>query len=380
MGNFINSGFGNNQNTSRDSGGLLTIIIISVVGIISIVLLIVLFGKSGTTGITCKDPVLKQSVEIELDAKAPSKLAYFEQIDENCYPEKKIKVDDSQLKTNQLGEYTVKISVGDAKEDVKVIVSDHTPPVLKLKKQIILRINSNLVENYGISYDITDFVDSCEDNSGNPCTYKYIDEKYASLYEPSIYPIKIEAYDSSGNVSEERTSYLFILTEDGEAPSDDFCVFGSTNYDSSSNYVGYDLTEYDCAVSKRDFHSARVVAKVEKKISSETKKLRSQLSLIPNVGTNFVIKKCYGPVYNNEDTGLIGFSIRLTTVAVNSDSDTSGEYDTEKYANQCDAAANSEDSTLIVDYYLLSNSERHYLSDPYNIDSFKEDDTKKDNN
>ena len=92
-----------------------------------------------------------------------------------------------------------------------------------------------------------------------------------------------------------------------------------------------------------------------------------------------VTKKCYSAIYNEENTGLVGFSVRLTTIAVTSETDNTGEYDREKYENQCDAAANSEDSTLIVDYYLLADSSRHYLSDPYNIDSFKEDNNKKDN-
>ena len=380
MGKFINTGSGNGGGISNAGGGLLTLIIVSIVGVIAIILLMVLFGGNNSPTVKCNAPVLKQSVEIELDAKAPSKLSYFEQIDENCYPEKKIKVDDSQLNVHQLGQYTVKVSYEDSKKDVTVIVSDHTPPVLKVKKQLVLRVNSNLVENNGISYDIKDFVDSCEDNSKAPCTYKFIDEKYASFYNPGIYPLKIEAYDTSGNVSEERTSYLFILTEDGEAPSDDYCVFGSTKYDTSNYYVGYDLTEHDCAVSKNDVHSARVVAKVDKRTASETKKLRSQLTLIPNVGANFVTKKCYSAIYNEEDRGLVGFQVRLTTVAVTENTNNTGEYDKEKYANQCDAAANSEDSTLIVDYYLLANSERHYLSDPYNIDSFKEEDTNKKDN
>ena len=49
------------------------------------------------------------------------------------------------------------------------------------------------------------------------------------------------------------------------------------------------------------------------------------------------------------------------------------------YDSNAKGAANSDDSTLIVDYYLLADSSRHYLSDPYNIDSFKEDNNKKDN-
>ena len=378
MGKFIN-GSGGNSSSGGLGSGLITLIVVSVVGIISIILLVVLFAGNNQPTVTCNPPVLKQSVEIELDAKAPGKLAYFDQIDENCYPESKIKVDDSQLKTNQLGQYTVKISIDKDKKDVTVVVSDHTPPVLKLKKQVVLRINSNLVDNNGISYNVDDFVDSCEDNSKAPCTYKFTDDKYLSLHELGVYPLKIEAYDTSNNVSEEKTSYLFILTEDAEAPADDYCVFGSTKYDSANSYVGYDLTEYDCAVSKSDFRSARVVAKVDKKTASETKKLRSQLSLIPNVGANFVTKKCYSAIYNEENTGLVGFSVRLTTIAVTSETDNTGEYDREKYENQCDAAANSDDSTLIVDYYLLADSSRHYLSDPYNIDSFKEDNNKKDN-
>ena len=145
MGKFIN-GSGGNSSSGGLGSGLITLIVVSVVGIISIILLVVLFAGNNQPTVTCNPPVLKQSVEIELDAKAPSKLAYFDQIDENCYPESKIKVDDSQLKTNQLGQYTVKISIDKDKKDVTVVVSDHTPPVLKLKKQVVLRINSNLVD------------------------------------------------------------------------------------------------------------------------------------------------------------------------------------------------------------------------------------------
>ena len=101
---------------------------------------------------------------------------------------------DFNLKYDKVGTYKVVINIDDIKYDTTLNVVDTTKPDLKLKSVSIV---------VGKKYEITDFVDSCTDNSGEECILSYKEDK---IYDKvGTYDIVIIAKDSSGNELEETT-------------------------------------------------------------------------------------------------------------------------------------------------------------------------------
>lgn len=97
-------------------------------------------------------------------------------------------------KYDKLGTYEVVIKNKDKEYKSLLNVVDTTKPVLKLKS-VSIKVNDK--------YNISDFIESCVDNSGEECILSYKEDK---LYKDlGVYDIVIIAKDSSGNETEETT-------------------------------------------------------------------------------------------------------------------------------------------------------------------------------
>ena len=97
-------------------------------------------------------------------------------------------------KYDKLGTYEVVIKNKDKEYKSLLNVVDTTKPVLKLKS-VSIKVNDK--------YNISDFIESCVDNSGEECILSYKEDK---LYKDlGVYDIVIIAKDSSSNEVEETT-------------------------------------------------------------------------------------------------------------------------------------------------------------------------------
>ena len=97
-------------------------------------------------------------------------------------------------KYDKLGTYEVVIKNKDKEYKSLLNVVDTTKPVLKLKN-VSIKVNDK--------YNISDFIESCVDNSGEECILSFKEDK--TYKDVGVYDIVIIAKDSSGNEVEETT-------------------------------------------------------------------------------------------------------------------------------------------------------------------------------
>lgn len=106
-----------------------------------------------------------------------------------------------------IGSYDVTVNYNDTDYTVTLVVDDTKAPVLVGKAHEIFQ---------GESYTISDFVESCVDNSKKPCTYEYYYKDYNSnqdfskYTEPGTYEISVIALDGSGRRSVPVDTTLLI--------------------------------------------------------------------------------------------------------------------------------------------------------------------------
>ena len=106
-----------------------------------------------------------------------------------------------------IGAYDVKVSFNGEEYVVTLTVDDMSAPTLVLKDLEIVS---------GDTYSITDFVESCSDNSKKDCSYEYYykdynsNSDYGKLTEPGTYNISIVAIDGSSNTTVPEDATLII--------------------------------------------------------------------------------------------------------------------------------------------------------------------------
>lgn len=92
---------------------------------------------------------------------------------------------------DNVGEYKVKVFVGEEEKEVKFNVYDRTEPEVSVKDVTITE---------GGKYKAEDFIESCTDNSKEECIYEIIDKETYS--KAGTYEITLYVKDKTGNTKE----------------------------------------------------------------------------------------------------------------------------------------------------------------------------------
>lgn len=99
-------------------------------------------------------------------------------------------------KIEKFGTYDVEIMVDGTLYTATITVIDEEAPVLTLKTLTIANDKT---------YEITDFIESCTDNSGQDCKFRFQETEMANYKEVGDYNIVIIAEDENGNEVSEQT-------------------------------------------------------------------------------------------------------------------------------------------------------------------------------
>lgn len=158
----------------------------------------------------------KNEITIELKGELPSNEDYIlsGKVEDNAnltYRDSKEKV--VNVDTSIIGTYSVYLN---DKKISTLNVVDTTAPILKLK-------NITIDENK--KYKVNDFVESCEDNSEEECSYSFLEEKMGQYTKAGTYDITIIAKDKSNNETKE-TAKLTIKKK---------ATTGTTNNNQNNN-------------------------------------------------------------------------------------------------------------------------------------------------
>lgn len=144
--------------------------------------------------------VLKNDLELIIGSKIPT---VYELTEQELEAEVKVYFNNELLTTdvlNKPGVYTVELIYNEEVFTTSLNVKDVTAPTLSLNSKTIY---------YGATYQISDFIKECLDDSGEECIINYKDKKMANYKKVGTYSIVITAIDSSGNISE-QTAKLVI--------------------------------------------------------------------------------------------------------------------------------------------------------------------------
>lgn len=298
---------------------------------------------------------LKNDIRFEVNSGTPDVDDFFKTIDN--YDRRNLKVDYGNFNIAKVGNYTVTISgEGFSTKSVPVAVYDETPPTLKVKTASVAA---------GNQYSIEEFVESCEDNSKEPCIYEYAsgltdangnELNYGSYIEDGSYTVRIIAKDPSGNATEAQEANLIIGSG---APQDgSTCQYG--NLTISQSRQKYPLavvvgdTNTNCAVDKNLYSNASVQAPVNDFYNKDIQALKPLLESkikadFPN-GANIKAYPHYIALLNDNLTGLVGYAIYVKI-----------------YVAPPNEQTVNQDKYLVASYYLNSDGTRKYEKNKYNI-------------
>ncbi len=277
---------------------------------------------------------LRDSVSIEVNSSLPSKTTYFSKL-ENI-TEDAITVTYPNIDMQQTGEYPINIKVHHKKYTTVLRIVDTVSPELTAKDVTI---------NEGETYQASDFVESCTDNSNQKCQVEFFTlaltqdgEKidFSKYTTEGKYLIQIVAKDSSNNQSNIANAYLTI-----GSPADTpfICSYGDNSYDTEKYIMAVDISENGCALSG-DVYSTTVIPEVLVPIlDSEYNKIFNEFKKL-NINGVVNFTRTIDPIPNIENTGLVGYGIKISVF---------------------------EENNLVLEYYLNSNGTREYLLNKYNI-------------
>lgn len=309
-----------------------TLVVILV--IIGITLLIVNLPKDKGKG---QKLLIKREILIEINNTMT---------DEMFFNTKNPKLDEVKIKypknfsTANIGEYNVSIIVGEQKFKSVVKVVDTTSPELVLKDVKI---------GEGKNYTISDFLESCKDNSNVDCDLDFykngVDEhgnpiKYSSYREPGVYEIKIIAKDEAGNEIIESAT----LTIGKGSTEQKTCEFGNNEYNSQKYVLTSSVSNGTCAINPNLYNDDNITKNVNNLLATETIRIKKDIESLKLDGT-IALNRTINLVMNNNNNGLVGFEI-LFTATVTEDGK----------------------SKLICEYKIDNKGKRIFTSNEYNLD------------
>ena len=352
MGKFFNG------RVKKDRTTLIRYVIIGC-GIFFIILLFILIAaKSNKKSNVVLVP--KESITVEVNSDWPENTDFFESIEN--YDKNLITVDYQDLDVTTVGEYEVQLNA-EGYNSVKVMVKvvDTTAPELTLKELTI---------DYGDAYDIEDFVELCEDNSGDECIIEYYGNSqdqtgktidYSAFTEENTYLIKIVAKDNSGNETEVKETKLIIGSGEGENTNQggENCTYG--NLDVSQTRVSYPIAvivgdqNANCALNRDLWDDSEIQIPVNKFYSDDYEALKKDIDSMlktqfPN-GAKIVAYPNFVAILNDEIKGLVGYAIYVKVYIV---------------ANDYTGTVDSDDN-LVLAYYIRRDHTRQYVVNKYNV-------------
>lgn len=173
---------------------VLTIAILALVGGACILLFVLPKDNDNKTENNTNAVVVKQELNIELGSEMPNIQEFLESgsLSENA----EIIFEDKE-NLNKIGTYEVSIKDGENIYKSILNVKDTTAPELTVK-------NIEFTEGEKKSVSISDFVESCTDNSGEECQFSFVDENREKTgTTPEVGKgervVRIMAFDNSGN-------------------------------------------------------------------------------------------------------------------------------------------------------------------------------------
>ena len=205
-----------------------------------------------------------KSREIEIN----SIVDYYQFIEEvNNGDIKDVVVDDSQVKLNTLGKYTVTYSLGDKSEDLEIEIVDTIAPKVTLKEKTIL---------YDYDLKADELIDNVTDTTLTTASFK---KKY-HFNKPGDMEVVVVVEDEGKNKTEATTT-VTVLEKDEEKPvinSDEIIIYLDSKVDlkekidvSDNQDKNIDLTidEKELDRSKVGNYTVHVIAIDDSKNQSE---------------------------------------------------------------------------------------------------------------
>lgn len=293
---------------------------------------------------------IKNEVTIEVNEEYTNEI-FFSKV-ENVDLEK-IKVNYSLgYDPSKVGEYEVAIVVNEKEYPVILKVVDTTKPTLILKE---LTIEKNK------SFSITDFVESCIDNSNEECklTYSGIDEDgneidYSKYAKEGTYQIKIAASDASDNQVVKETKLIIGSTnnnqtgtgnENTEPQKPVTCKYGNNTYDTKTHLLAADISTNGCAVSLDLYKSESMTKEINKIMDTETTKIKRDVEALNLTGTLALNRKVTA-VTNTSGDGIVGYELRMIVTITN-----------------------NNDTKTVVEYKVNNEGKRVFINNPYKLKS-----------
>lgn len=326
----------NNMKAYMIVGGCILIIFITVIIIVSV------GGGSDNP-----EPVIEinDSADIEINSSLPNMDVFFRELQN--VSEDDIDIDYSGVDLSTLGSYEVTITINDETYESTLNVVDVTAPELITKDYAI---------NVGQTYDASDFVDTCSDNSGEECIVEFSDSgrdedgnniDFSSYLAEGTYTIQIVASDSSGNTTTPQNATLTIGEGSGVVDPTT-CRYGGSEYDSNTYILGVNLTTANngCALDLNLYHEESTQQAAKDLAEADTEKLQREvynLNIDKEITRHLV--QDINPVLNTTGTGLVGYTVEMIL---------SLRYDD-----------GSEE--VIARYFLDTNGKRIFSINPYNL-------------
>ncbi|MDD5865765.1 MAG: hypothetical protein PUD07_04730 [bacterium] len=356
MGKFFNDNVKNSKST------IVKVAIIGVCAVLIIIILIVINNKSSKPRANIK---LYNNLDININDKTPEKLDFFSEFDN--YDENDVIITfPDNFTTSKVGSYDVIITI-DGKDYTTIVnIIDDIEPDFEVKDYEI---------DYGKRYYPEDFVESCTDNSNEPCSIDYYDLSkdqdgnlidYSSYTEPGNYLIKLVAKDENGNSTEPKSVNLLIKDENGDDKPIDKptqpieCKYGDLSI--NTEIYNFPLAvivgdeQNSCALNRDLWDDDETQQPAKDKFDKDLTKLKSDFEKIyetkyPN-GAQTYIYQDFKAVYNTENKGLVGYGIYVKLYAT---------------ATGVSMEQNNTDN-LIAEYYIKQDGTREYINNPYNIE------------
>ena len=288
---------------------------------------------------------IKSEVTVEIN-KTFNKDIFFSRLENVNIDEIEIKYPDN-YSISKVGSYNIIVTVSGKNYDSKLIVVDTEKPNLVVK---------NVTINENDSYNVSNFVTSCNDNSDKDCNISFysdgIDEdgnkiSYNHYTQIGSYNIKISAKDESGNETV-KDAVLTIQNKNDASnnlptPNIQDCKYGTSEYDTNKYLIAVSIANNNCAVSLNLYKDAAMTEKINKLMETETIRIKKDVDML-NLSGKFTLNRQVNVVFNNSGTGFVGYEL---SISVN--------------------VTKNNESENIVSYKVNSDGNRVFANNPYNL-------------